>query len=196
MPPLDAAALDQLFREARTFSHWLDRPVPRETIEAVANLAKMGPTSANTSPARLVFVVTPAGKARLKPHLSPGNVRQTMEAPATVIVGYDREFYETLAYLYPHNPEARSWFAGKPDVIEETAFRNSSLQAAYVILAARALGLDCGPMSGFDKAGVEAAFFPRESVKANMLINLGYGDRTRLHPRSPRFAFEDFARFE
>jgi 3-hydroxypropanoate dehydrogenase len=187
-------ALDRIFRNARTFSHWLDRPIAEETLRAVADLAKMGPTSANSSPARFVFVVSPDAKERLRPHLDEGNVRQTMSAPATAIVGYDTEFYERLDYLYPHQPEARSWFAGKPDTIQETAFRNSALQGAYLILAARALGLDCGPMSGFAKAGVEAAFFPGGTVKANFLINLGYGDRSKLHPRSPRFPFEAFCR--
>jgi 3-hydroxypropanoate dehydrogenase len=191
-PALDDAALNQLFREARTFTYWLDRPVASETLRAVADLAKWGPTSANASPARFVFVVSPPAKARLRPHLDSGNVRQTMSAPATAIVGFDTRFYDRLDRLFPHEPEARSWFAGKPGVIADTAFRNGSLQGAYLILAARALGLDCGPMSGFNAAGVEEAFFPGGRIKANFLINLGYGDRTRLHPRSPRFAFEEF----
>jgi 3-hydroxypropanoate dehydrogenase len=153
---------------------------------------KMGPTSANASPARIVFVKSPEAKERLRPHLSEGNREKTMRAPVTAVVGWDTEFYDKLDFLYPHEPEARSWFAGKPDVIGETGLRNSSLQAAYLILAARALGLDCGPMSGFDPAGVEAAFFPDGKIRANLLINLGYGDRGRMHPRSPRFAFEAF----
>jgi 3-hydroxypropanoate dehydrogenase len=185
-------ALDRLFRKARTFSHFTDRPVADETLHALADLMRMGPTSANASPARIVFVRSPQAKERLRPHLSDGNIDKTMKAPVTAIVGYDTEFYERLAFLYPHDPSARGWFAGKPDAIEETGFRNSSLQGAYLILAARALGLDCGPMSGFDKAGVERAFFPDGKIRANFLINLGYGDRSRLHPRSPRFAFEDF----
>jgi 3-hydroxypropanoate dehydrogenase len=189
---LDEIALDRLFREARTFTRWLDRPVTDDTLRAVADLAKMGPTSANSCPARFVFVVSPEAKERLRPHLDEGNVRQTMSAPVTAIVGYDTRFYDKLGFLFPHEPAARGWFAGKPDAIQETAFRNSSLQGAYLILAARALGLDCGPMSGFDKAGVEAAFFPGGEIKANFLINLGYGDRERLHPRSPRFGFDAF----
>lgn len=190
--PLDSAALDTLFREARTFSHWRREPVSEETLRAVMDLARLGPTSANSSPARFVFVASPEAKARLRPHLDEGNVRQTMEAPVTAIVGYDLGFHEHLNFLFPHSPDARGWFEGKPAAIEETAFRNSSLQAAYLILAARALGLDCGPMSGFDKTGVEEAFFPGGQVKANMLVNLGHGDRARLHPRSPRFDFDAF----
>ncbi len=189
---LPDAALDRIFREARTFGHFTGRPVDDATLRAVADLMKMGPTSANASPARVVFVKSPEAKERLRPHLSEGNVAKTMRAPVTAIIGYDTEFYEKLSFLYPHDPGARGWFAGKPDAIEETGFRNSSLQGAYLILAARALGLDCGPMSGFDKAGVERAFFPGGKIRANFLINLGYGDRSRLHPRSPRFAFEDF----
>jgi 3-hydroxypropanoate dehydrogenase len=189
---LPDAALDQLLREARTFSHFTDRPVADETLRAVAELMEMGPTSANASPARIVFVKSQEAKERLRPHLSEGNRDKTMRAPVTAIVGWDTEFYEKLAFLYPHDPSARSWFAGKPDAIAETGLRNSSLQGAYLMLAARALGLDCGPMSGFDKAGVEAAFFPDGKIRANFLINLGYGDRSRLHPRSPRFAFEEF----
>jgi 3-hydroxypropanoate dehydrogenase len=191
-----APALDQLFREARTFSYWLDRPVGEDLLRQVADLAKLGPTSANCSPARFIFVVSPAAKERLRPHLDAGNVRQTMSAPATVIVAYDLSFYERLTFLFPHEPGARGWFADDPGRIEEHAFRNATLQGAYLILAARALGLDCGPMSGFDKAGVEGAFFPDGTVKANFLINLGYGDRSRLHPRSPRFDFDEFCRIE
>ena len=190
--PLDDAALDRLFRTARTHTHWLDRPVSENTLRAVAELMKWGPTSANCCPARIVFAVSAEAKAQLKPHLSKGNTRQTMEAPATAVIGYDTEFYDKLAFLYPHDPSARGWFAGKPAVIEETGLRNSSLQAGYLILAARALGLDCGPMSGFDKEGVEAAFFPGGTVRANLLVNLGYGDPAKLHPRSPRFPFEAF----
>jgi 3-hydroxypropanoate dehydrogenase len=190
--PLDDDALDQLFRSARTFSHWLDKPVTEATLRAVVDLAKMGPTSANSSPARFVFVVSPEAKERLRPHLSRGNVRQTMSAPATAIVGYDSQFYEALGFLYPHQPGARGWFTDKPETVAQTALRNASLQGAYLILAARALGLDCGPMSGFDAHGVAADFFPGERIRANFLINLGYGDRERLHPRSPRFSFDEF----
>jgi 3-hydroxypropanoate dehydrogenase len=137
-------------------------------------------------------VVSPEAKERLEPHLDRGNVRQTMSAPATVIVAYDLEFYEKLGFLAPHSPDARSWFAGKPAVIEETGLRNSSLQGAYLIMAARALGLDCGPMGGFDRRGVDQAFFPEGRIKSNFLINLGYGLPEKLHPRQPRFAFEEF----
>ncbi|HEY8564831.1 MAG TPA: malonic semialdehyde reductase [Beijerinckiaceae bacterium] len=189
--PLDDAALNRLFREARTYSHWLPRPVDPALLRRLAELMRFGPTSANASPARIVFVVSRETKEKLRPYLSEGNVRQTMEAPVTTIIGQDLRFYEKLGYLYPHQPEARSWFEGKPDAIQATAFRNASLQAGYLILAARALGLDCGPMSGFDKAGVEAAFLS-EGVEANMLCNLGYGDPARLHPRSPRLAFDEF----
>ncbi len=191
MPPLDECARDQVFRAARTHSRFLDRPVPPETLRAVAELMKWGPTSANASPARIVFVVSPEAKERMRPHLHEGNVEKTLRAPATAIVGYDTEFHEKLPFLYPH-ADARSWFAGDPELIEETGFRNSSLQGAYLIVAARMLGLDCGPMSGFDKAGLAAEFFPGGKIKANFICNLGYGDPAGLHPRSPRFAFEEF----
>lgn len=194
MPALDPAALDQVFRTARTYSRWLDRPVSRETLTALAELMRWGPTSANSSPARIAFVSTPEGKERLRPYLMEGNVRQTMEAPVTAVVGYDTEFYERLPVLYPH-ADARSWFAGNPEAIEETGFRNSSLQGGYLIVAARMLGLDCGPMSGFDRAGVAAEFFPGGKIKANFLCNLGYGDPAGLHARSPRLAVEEFCSF-
>jgi 3-hydroxypropanoate dehydrogenase len=181
-----------LFENGRTFSHWQDRPVSGETIRALANLLKLGPTSANCSPARIVFAVSPEAKARLRPLLDAGNVEKTMTAPVTAIIGYDLAFYERLGQLFPHEPDARSWFAGKPDVIRDTAFRNGSLQGGYLIMAARSLGLDCGPMSGFDRQGVEREFFPTGDVRANFLCNLGYGDRSRLHPRSPRFTFDEF----
>lgn len=191
--PLSDAALDQLFREARTLRRWRDKPVSPTLLRAVADLAKMGPTSANCSPARIVFVVSPEAKARLEPHLDRGNVRQTMSAPATAIIGYDLDFYERYDFLHPHDPAGpRSWVEGKPEAIARTALQNGTLQGAYLIMAARALGLDCGPMGGFDAKGVEAAFFPGGRIKANFLCNLGYGDREGLHPRLPRFAFEDF----
>jgi 3-hydroxypropanoate dehydrogenase len=190
---LDDAVLDQLFRTARTHNKWLPRPVSEESLRQLVDLAKMGPTSANCSPARIVFVTSTEGKARLKPHLSAGNLEKTMAAPVTAIVGQDLEFYEHLPKLFPHT-DARSWFAGKPDAIRTTAFRNATLQGAYLILAARALGLDTGPMSGFDAAGVEKEFFAGTAVTANFLINIGYGDDTGLFPRSPRFAFEEMAR--
>ncbi len=187
---LEDKALDQLFRQARTHNGWQKRPVDDAILRQLYDLLKMGPTSANCSPARFVFVTSPAAKARLKPYLSPGNVDKTMAAPVTVIVGYDTEFYEKLPQLFPHT-DARSWFVGKPDFIQSTAFRNGSLQGAYLILAARSLGLDCGPMSGFDNGKVDAEFFPDGKVKSNFLINLGYGDPSQLRPRGPRLTFEE-----
>jgi 3-hydroxypropanoate dehydrogenase len=184
-------ALNLLFREARTFTHWQDRPVSAVLLEAVYDLFRLGPTSANSCPARVVFVTSADAKEKLKPALSKGNVRQTMAAPVTAVIGYDMLFYEKLGQLYPSSPDARSWFEGKPNAIAETAFRNGSLQGAYLMIAARALGLDCGPMSGFDKAKVDAAFFPDGRVKSNFLCNIGYGDRESLHPRSPRLTFDE-----
>lgn len=185
---LDDRALDTLFREARTHSFWRDKEVTDVLLQAVYDLAKMGPTSANSSPARFVFVKSKAAKEKLKPHLSPGNVDKTMAAPVTVIIGYDLEFYERLPHLFPQAP-AKSWFAGKPAAIQETAFRNGSLQGAYLMLAARALGLDCGPMSGFDKAGVTREFFAGTKAEANFLCNIGYGDPAKIFPRNPRLNF-------
>lgn len=189
---LDEAALDQLFGNARTFSAWKLEPVPDALLRQLVDLLKLGPTSANASPARIVFIKSTQAKARLKPLLAPGNVEQTMAAPVTAIIGHDMTFYDQLPRLFPHT-DARSWFAGKPEAISATAFRNGSLQGAYLIIAARALGLDCGPMSGFDNAGVDKEFFTGTAVKSNFLCNLGYGDRTKLRPRSPRLAFEDMA---
>lgn len=196
MLPLPDATLDQLFRNARTHRWWEEKPIPETTLRAVAELAKLGPTSANTTPGRFVFVVSQEAKEKLKPHLDEGNVRQTMSAPATVIVAHDLEFYEKLPFLAPHSKDARSWFAGKPDVIERTAFQGSSLQGAYIIMAARSLGLDCGPMGGFDREGVDRTFFPDGKTKSNFLINLGYGLPEKLHPRQPRLSFEEFCRIE
>lgn len=194
---LDDAALDTLFRTARTFSEqphtWLAKPVSEEQLRQVWDLAKMGPTSANCSPARVVFVTSQEGKAKLAPLMDEGNRQKTVEAPATAIVGMDLAFYEKLPTLFPHT-DAKSWFEGKPDHIRTTAMRNSSLQGAYVILAARALGLDCGPMSGFDNAGVDENFFPGTQIKSNFLINLGYGNRATLHPRGPRLSFDEACR--
>lgn len=187
---LDDKAIDQLFRAARTQNGWQDKPVSDEVLRRLYDLVKMGPTSANALPARFVFVKSPEAKARLKACLAPTNVEKTMAAPVTVIVGYDTEFYEKLPHLFPH-ADARSWFVGNPELIQSTAFRNSSLQGAYLILAARALGLDCGPMSGFDSAKVDAAFFPGGKLKSNFLVNLGYGDPSKVHPRNPRLAFEE-----
>lgn len=188
--PLDDAALDALFRAARTHNAWQDRPVSPETLRAVWDLAKWGATSANCSPARIVFVVTPEGKAKLKPCLAPGNVEKTMAAPATALIGHDEAFHEKLPELFPH-ADARSWFVGNEPLIKATAFRNGTLQGAYLMLAARALGLDCGPMSGFDTLKADAAFFAGTTVKSNFLCNLGYGDPAGLHPRSPRLSFDE-----
>ena len=193
--PLNDKALDQLFREARTYNGWLDKPVGDDVLHRLYDLVKMGPTSANCLPMRLVFVRTQAAKERLRPHLAPANVEKTMAAPVTVIVAHDLEFYERLPELFPH-VDARSWFVGNDELIRTTAFRNGTLQGGYLILAARSLGLDCGPMSGFDNAKVDALFFPGEEVKSNFLLNLGYGDPAKLFPRSPRPTFEDICRVE
>lgn len=192
---LDDAALDQLFRKARTYRAWRARPVSDETLHALYELVKWGPTSSNCCPARIVFVKMPEAKARLEPALDAGNVKQTMAAPATAIIGYDLEFYEKLPLLVPH-ADARSAFVGKPELIRSTAFRNGSLQGAYLMVAARALGLDCGPMSGFDNAKVDAAFFPDGKIKSNFLCNLGYGDPATLHPRAPRLNFDVACRID
>ncbi len=191
--PLADIALDRIFRTARSRNAWTADAVPEALIRQVYDLAKMGPTSANNSPARFVFVHTPEGKERLKPHLGGGNLEKTMAAPWTVIVAYDMEFYEKIPELFPHNPDARNWFTGSPEVIFDNAFRNGTLQGAYLMLAARALGLDCGPMSGFDRAGVDAAFFEgtpdMASWKSNWLCNIGHGGDEPF-PRSPRLSFE------
>jgi 3-hydroxypropanoate dehydrogenase len=182
--------LDQIFREARTHNVWLPQPVPAELLRQAYELAALGPTSANTTPARYVFLTTLQAKERLRPALAPANVDKTMAAPVTVIVAWDTEFHEKLPKLFPHK-DMRSVFLGKPDLIEATAFRNGSLEGAYFILAARALGLDCGPMSGFDAAKVNAEFFPDGKWKSNFLCNLGYGDPTKLFPRNPRLSFDE-----
>lgn len=192
--PLNASALQQLFTEARTFSHWQDKPVSRDLLEQLFTLASLPPTAANTNPARLVFLNTAEAKQKLAPALSPGNVEKTMNAPVTVIVAYDTAFYEHLPQLFPHT-DARSWYVGNDALIEKTAFQNGSLQGAYLILAARALGLDCGPMGGFDNAKVDELFLAGTGWKSNFLLNLGYGDRSQLHPRNPRLGLEQAARF-
>lgn len=191
MDPLPDRALDQLFRSARTHNAWSDRPVPATLIHALYDLLRMGPTSANSSPARFVFLQSSAAKERLRPFLIPGNVEKTMTAPVVTIVAHDLRFYEKLGQLFPHNPSARSWFEGSEALAQTTAFRNGTLQGAYLILAARSLGLDCGPMSGFDNAGADREFFPGGHVKSNFLVNLGYGDAKGLFPRSPRLSFDE-----
>jgi 3-hydroxypropanoate dehydrogenase len=190
---LSDQAFDQLFRQARTHNGWQTKPVDDAILKQLIELTLLGPTSANSSPARFVFVRTPEGKEKLRPALSPGNLAKTMAAPVTVIVGMDMAFYEYLPTLFPHT-DARSWFVGNNKLIADTAFRNSTLQGGYLILAARALGLDTGPMSGFDAAKVDEAFFAGTTVKSNFLINLGYGDPSKLLARSPRFSFDEAAR--
>lgn len=190
--PLDNNALKQLFTEARTFSAWQDKAVTTEQLHELYELTKFAPTSTNGSPARFVFVTSPEAKAKLKPALAEGNVAKTMNAPVTVIVAADYDFYEHLPLLFPQT-DAKSWFVGNQALIDATAFRNSSLQGAYLIMAARALGLDTGAMSGFDNAAVDAAFFAGTNTRSNFLINLGYGDVSKLYPRNPRLSFEQAA---
>lgn len=186
---LSDTALDQLFRSARTYNAWLDREVTDAQLHRLYELVKFGPTSANSSPMRLVFVKSAEAKAKLSPFLSEGNRAKTLAAPVTAIVANDHAFHEKLPQLFPH-ADARSWFEGNQPLIDTTAFRNATLQGAYLLLAARAVGLDCGPMSGFDNAGVDAAFFAGTSIKSNFLISIGYGDASRnLFARSPRLAF-------
>ena len=187
---LDDKALDTIFRTARSHNEWQDRPVSDAQLEQMYEVMKWGSTSANCSPARILFVKSADAKEKLKPLLMEGNQAKTMAAPVCAIIGYDVEFYEKLPKLFPHT-DAKSWFAGNDDLIEETAFRNSSLQGAYLMLAARSLGLDCGPMSGFDKEGVKNEFFADTAVKPNFICNLGYGDAEDLFPRSPRFSFDE-----
>ena len=189
---IDQAALDQIFLTARTHNGWLDRDVPDALLRELIAIMKIGPTSANCSPARIIFVRSADAKARLIPHLMPGNQVKTRAAPVTAIIGYDLEFYEHLPKLFPHD-DAKSWFEGNDELIESTAFRNATLQGAYFIIAARALGLDTGPMSGFDNSAVDKEFFAGSKVKSNFLCSLGYGDPEALFPRSPRFEFGEMA---
>jgi 3-hydroxypropanoate dehydrogenase len=192
---LSDEGLELLYRQGRTHNGWRDEPVDEVLLRQVYDLAKMGPTSANMCPLRIVFVKSPAAKEKLRPCLDPGNVDKTMKAPVTAILAMDVHFYEQLPKLFPH-ADARAWFKDLPEnVLEHIALRNSSLQGAYFMLAARALGLDCGPMSGFDNAKVDAAFFAGTTVKSNFLCNLGHGDTSKLYPRSPRLSFEEACRF-
>jgi 3-hydroxypropanoate dehydrogenase len=200
--------LDLLFRKARTHSAWLPKPVTDQTIRQIYDLMKWGPTSANSCPARFFFIRSKESKERLKRALSPGNAEKTMAAPVTVIIAYDLKFYEKLPKLFPHNPGMRELFGQNPQLVDSTARRNSSLQGAYLIVAARALGLDCGPMSGFDNAlldeeffgagkqreGGDQEFFSEGQLKSNFLCNLGYGEPAKLHPRGPRLTFEEACR--
>jgi 3-hydroxypropanoate dehydrogenase len=202
---LSDEALDQLFREARTQNAWLDKPVTDDILRQIYDVMKWGPTSANGSPARFVFLRSPQAKQRLRPLLALGNVEKTMAAPVTVIIAYDLLFFEKLPKLFPHAPAMRDYFAQNPQLVEATAKRNSSLQGAYLMMAARALGLDCGPMSGFDNAkldeeffsagkeceGCDQEFFPAGHVRSNFLCNLGFGDRSDISPRNPRLEFDE-----
>jgi 3-hydroxypropanoate dehydrogenase len=189
--PLNAAALDQIFREARTYNGYLDKPVTAEQMAAIWDLLKMGPTSANCLPARIIWCVSAESKVKLAAMAMPANGEKILSAPVTAIIGMDLEFHEYLPELFPHT-DAKSWFTGNDAMIQETAFRNSSLQGAYFIIAARALGLDTGPMSGFDQAAVNEGFFSGTKVKANFICTLGYGDPATIFDRSPRPEFDRF----
>ena len=191
--PLSSETIAQLFTQARTHNGWLPIDVPDALLREAVEIARWGPTSANCSPLRIVFVRSPEAKALLAPAMAPGNLDKTLAAPATAILGYDLDFIDCLPRLYPA-ADARSWFAGNEPLIEETAFRNGTLQAAYFLLALRALGLDAGPMSGFDKEKVETTFFAGTRVKSNFLINIGYGDPSQLYPRGPRPTFDEMAK--
>jgi 3-hydroxypropanoate dehydrogenase len=191
---LDSQSLDLLFRKARTNSKWLDQPVSDQTLRDLYGLMKFGPTSMNCTPARILFLRTREAKERLKPALSAGNMEKTMVAPVTAIVAYDEKFYDKLDRLFPHYAGARELFAKNLQLAETTAFRNGTLQGGYFIMAARALGLDCGPMSGFDNAKVDAEFFAGEPLKSNFLCNLGHGDPSALFPRNPRLEFDEACR--
>lgn len=187
---LNDAGMDLIFRNARTHNAWTDKPVSEVTLRALYDLMRNGPTSANGSPARLLFLTTEEAKLRLKPALSEGNMAKTLAAPVTVIVAHDLKFYELMPKLFPHEPDAKNWFKA-PEVAQVTAFRNGTLQGAYMMIAARSVGLDCGPMSGFDNAILDQEFFPGGQVKSNFLCNLGHGDPEGLFPRSPRLEFEE-----
>jgi 3-hydroxypropanoate dehydrogenase len=193
--PAENTLLDRVFRDARTHNGWQERPVPDDLLRQAWDLARMGPTSANCQPLRVVFVRSAAARERLRPALAPGNLDKTMAAPVTAILAQDMSFYERLPELFPH-ADARSWFAGNETLIDSTAFRNSTLQAAYFILALRAVGLDCGPMSGFDAARVDAAFLAGTTWTSNFLLNIGYGDPAKLYPRGPRLDFAQACRIE
>jgi 3-hydroxypropanoate dehydrogenase len=190
---IEAQSLAQLFTEARTHNAFHDKPVSDELLQKAIELAKMGPTSVNQSPMRVVFLRSHAAKERLRPALSPGNLDKTLNAPVVAITAYDEQFYEHLPHLFPH-ADAKAWFSGDPVKAARSAFQNGTLQVAYLILALRAVGLDTGPMTGFDTAKVDAEFFPEGHVKSNVLINIGYGDAEKLFPRSPRFSFDQIAK--
>ncbi len=188
---IDAAGLDLLFKEARSHNKWTDAPVSDETLQELYDILKFGPTSANSSPARFVFIRTKAGKDKLAPALSAGNLDKTMSAPVTAIVAYDPKFFEKLPKLFPHNPDAISWFTSNDSLAATTAFRNGTLQGAYLMIAARSLGLDAGAMSGFDNTKVDAAFFGYNGWRSNFLVNIGHGDASGVFDRSPRLPFDE-----
>ena len=188
---LDQAALDQLFFDARSYNGWLDAPVTDEQLRRLYEILKMGPTSFNCCPARFVFVRTPEGKERIKPHLRPNNVKKTLTAPVVTIIAYDTEFYEEMPKLVPYRSDVRDLFAGNEALITSTAFRNGTLQGGYFLLAARGIGLDCGPMSGFDNQGVDQEFFPDGRFKSNFICGLGQGDPESIFDRLPRFDFDE-----
>jgi 3-hydroxypropanoate dehydrogenase len=190
MSVLDSAALDTIFRDARTRNGWSDKPVGEALIHELYDLFKFGPTAVNSTPARILWIKSEAAKERLAPYLSGNNKAKTMKAPVTAIIGYDVDFHEQLPKLFPHAPGAKDWFP-TPESREQTAFRNGTLQGAYLIIAARALGLDAGPMSGFDNAGVDKEFFAGTSIKSNFIVSLGYGTDENLFPRSPRLDFDE-----
>ena len=191
MSVFDVKNKNLIFQEARTHNDWLDKDISNDILMEIYDLMKWGPTSANCSPTRIIFVKSKASKDRLLPFVIESNLEKTKSAPVTAIIGYDINFHDHLPKLFPHNPDAQNWFNRSIDIAEETAFRNGSMQGAYFIIAARALGLDCGPMSGFDKEGVDNEFFRDTNIKSNFLCNLGYGDKTKLFERSPRFKFNE-----
>ena len=191
MSVFDVKNKNLIFQEARTHNDWLDKDISNDILMEIYDLMKWGPTSANCSPARIIFVKSKVSKDRLLPFVIESNLEKTKSAPVTAIIGYDINFHDHLPKLFPHNPDAQNWFNHSIDIAEETAFRNGSMQGAYFIIAARALGLDCGPMSGFDKEGVDNEFFRDTNIKSNFLCNLGYGDKTKLFERSPRFKFNE-----
>ena len=187
----DLNKIKDLFITGRTHNDWIEKDVPDSLLHELYNLMKWGPTSANCSPARITFIKSQEAKNRLVKYLIESNIEKTISAPVTAIIAYDTKFYEFIPKLFPHNPEAKDWFSGSEEFAEVTAFRNSSLQGAYFILAARTLGLDCGPMSGFDNVGIDNEFFSESDFKSNFICNIGYGDHNKLFDRSPRFDFDE-----
>ena len=187
----DLNKIKDLFITGRTHNDWIEKDVPDSLLHELYNLMKWGPTSANCSPARITFIKSQEAKNRLVKYLIESNIEKTISAPITAIIAYDTKFYEFIPKLFPHNPEAKEWFSGSEEFAEVTAFRNSSLQGAYFILAARTLGLDCGPMSGFDNVGIDSEFFSESDFKSNFICNIGYGDHNKLFDRSPRFDFDE-----